>query len=380
MNDNYYEELGVEPGASRDEIRDAHRQRVADLEAAREKKGISESQLQANRDEVARVRSAWNVLSDPFQRQRYDAQLGAPAGDEVELVDDDDGAAGGAQAGTGQQLTGWRKLLAPPPPKENAGGAKNGNGKGKAATPAPNRRNRPEPTIVLPGNMQLAEPRQRGMAMLFDIAILLVIYTGISFLLPAVIQSDYSDIVKQIDKVGTLHNAQTDVNDAQKSLADANNASDRKSAQQDLTSAQNDVKKANKEVRDAGIKNPPATAKASDAKEQDLRDSIVGTQYAIAITILVLGLLYLVPSTARTGQTFGMRNRRLKVVRVDGSPVTWWAAFIRFFIPLTVAFVLLIPLSTLAPLLGLAIVGWSFFDRNRQGLHDKLARTVVVAA
>jgi hypothetical protein len=228
--------------------------------------------------------------------------------------------------------------------------------------------------------MQLAEPRQRGMAMLFDIAILLVIYTGISFLLPALIQSDYSDIVKQIDKVGTLHTAQTDVNDAQKSLADAKNASDTKSAQKDLTTAQNDVKKANKAVKDAGIKNPPATAKASDAKEQDLRDSIVGTQYAIAITILVLGLLYLVPSTARTGQTFGMRNRRLKVVRVDGSPVTWWAAFVRFFIPLTVAFVLLIPLSTLAPLLGLALVGWSFFDRNRQGIHDKLARTVVVAA
>jgi uncharacterized RDD family membrane protein YckC len=47
---------------------------------------------------------------------------------------------------------------------------------------------------------------------------------------------------------------------------------------------------------------------------------------------------------------------------------------------LAIAFVLLIPLSTLAPLLGLAIVGWSFFDRNRQGIHDKLARTVVVAA
>ena len=200
MNDNYYEELGVEPGASRDEIRDAHRRRVSDLEAAREKKGISESQLQANRDEVARVRAAWNVLSDPFQRQRYDAQLDAPADGDVELVDDDDA---GPRAGTEQQLTGWRKLLAPPPPKENAGGAKNGNGK-KAAQPT-NRRNRPEPTIVLPEGMQLAEPRQRGMAMLFDIAVLLVIYTGISFLLPAVIQSDYSDIVKQIDKVGTLH-------------------------------------------------------------------------------------------------------------------------------------------------------------------------------
>jgi uncharacterized RDD family membrane protein YckC len=75
-----------------------------------------------------------------------------------------------------------------------------------------------------------------------------------------------------------------------------------------------------------------------------------------------------------------MRNRHLKIVRTDGSPCGWYPAFIRFFIPLAVAFVLLIQLSTLAPLLGLAIVGWSFFDRNRQGLHDKLARTVVVAA
>src|SRR5829696_2295055 len=109
-DENYYEQLGVEPGASRDELREAHRQRVADLEAAREKKNVSDAQLQANRDEVARVRAAWNVLSDPFQRQRYDAQLDAPVGDEVELVDDD----AGPQAGTGQQLTGWRKLLAPP--------------------------------------------------------------------------------------------------------------------------------------------------------------------------------------------------------------------------------------------------------------------------
>jgi curved DNA-binding protein CbpA len=375
MNENYYDELGVEPGATRDEIRDAHRRRVADLEAAREKKGISDSQLQANRDEVARVRAAWNVLSDPFQRQRYDAELAPPA-DEVEILDDDDA---GPQPGSEVEVKGWRKLLAPPPPK-NTGGAKNGAGNGKAAAQPTNRRNRPEPTIVLPDGMQLAEPRQRGMAMLFDIAILMVIYTGISFLLPAVIQSDYSDIVKQIDKVGSLHDAQTSVNDAQKALDDAKNASDTKSAQKDLTSAQNDVKKATKEVKDAGIKNPPTTAKASDTKEQDLRDSIVGTQYAISVTILVLGLLYLVPPTARSGRTFGMRNRRIKVVRVDGSPCTWWAAFVRFFIPLTIAFVLLIQLSTLAPLLGLAIVGWSFFDRNRQGVHDKLARTVVVAA
>src|SRR2546429_5091723 len=104
MTDNYYEELGVEPGATRDEIRDAHRQRVADLEAAREKKGVNESQLQANREQVARVRAAWNVLSDPFQRQRYDAELAAPAPADVELVDDDEGA----QPGTDVEVKGWR--------------------------------------------------------------------------------------------------------------------------------------------------------------------------------------------------------------------------------------------------------------------------------
>src|SRR3954465_3754859 len=131
MTDNYYEELGVEPGASRDELRDAHRQRVADLEAARDKKNVSDSQLQANRDEVARVRSAWNVLSDPFQRQRYDAQLASEPdselGGDVELVDDDVDAT----QGSGAELTGWRKLLAPPPPKNAGGGNGNGNGNGK---------------------------------------------------------------------------------------------------------------------------------------------------------------------------------------------------------------------------------------------------------
>jgi uncharacterized RDD family membrane protein YckC len=380
-DDNYYEQLGVEPDASRDEIRDAHRARVADLEAAREKKGISDSQLQQNRDEVARVRAAWNVLSDPFQRKRYDAQISAPNGDDTEIDLVDAEADDAAQPGNEVQLTGWRKFMSPPPPKPTA--TKSG-ANGTAKAPPTNKRPRPEPTIVIPGT-QLAEPRQRGMAMLFDIAILLVIYTAVSFLLPNLIQSDYPDIVKQIDKISAVGTAQGDVNDAQKSLNQANTQKETSSAQKDLNSAQKDLTKATKEAKQEGVTpakgaTGAATSKALDKQEQKLRDSIVGTQYAISITILVLGLLYLVPITARTGRTLGMRNRHLKIVRVDGSPVTWWAAFIRFFVPLTVAFVLLIPLSTLAPMIGLAIVAWSFFDKNRQGLHDKLARTVVVSA
>ena len=86
------------------------------------------------------------------------------------------------------------------------------------------------------------------------------------------------------------------------------------------------------------------------------------------------------PVDRTTGQTFGHAQPQDQGGAVDGSPVGWYAAFVRFFIPLAIAFVLLIPLSTLAPLLGLGIVGWGFFDRNRQGIHDKLARTVVVDA
>jgi uncharacterized RDD family membrane protein YckC len=221
--------------------------------------------------------------------------------------------------------------------------------------------------------MQLAEPRQRGMAMLFDIAILMVIYTAVSFLLPSLVQSDYPDVVKQIDKIGAVHSAQGDLTDANKADATKSTAA----TQKDVVSKQKAFDKAVTDAKKEGV-TPASGSTALDKQEQKLRDSIVGTQYLISITILVLGLLYLVPITARSGRTFGMRNRRLKVVRVDGTPVTWWAAFARFFVPLTIAFVLLIQLSTLAPMIALAMVGWSFFDKNRQGIHDKLARTVVV--
>ena len=158
-------------------------------------------------------------------------------------------------------------------------------------------------------NMELAEPRQRGMAMLFDIAILLVIYTAVSFLLPSLVQSDYPDIVKQIDKINAVHSAQNTLTDAQKADAKKSTAA----TQKDLTTAQKDLTKATNDAKKAGI--TPATgttaAKTStalDKQEQKLRDSIVGTQYLIAFTILILGLLYLVPITVRTGRTLRRPN------------------------------------------------------------------------
>jgi uncharacterized RDD family membrane protein YckC len=380
-DDNYYEDLGVEPGASRDELRDAHRRRVADLEAAREKKGVTESQLQANRDEVARVRAAWNVLSDPFQRQRYDAQLGAESesSGEVELVDDD----AGPQESSGAQLTGWRKLLAPPPPKDpGSGGGRGGgsNGTGKGAQP--NRRPRPEPTVELPGGMTIAEPRVRGMALLFDISILIVIFFAVSLIVPRLVQSDYQDIQDRISNTTDLKDARDSVIDAQKDVDQAKSASSEKSAQSDLNDAQKDYRDAVKDAKDADVParfldtSSPPSPKQLQTYIDKQSDEIKTTGYITTGLTFVLAMAYLVPMTARKGYTLGMRGRRVRVVRVDGSPVGWYPAFTRFALPILLA----LAIPSFGVILGLGMVAWGYFDRNGQGIHDKLARTLVVDA
>ncbi|MEO6468617.1 MAG: J domain-containing protein, partial [Acidimicrobiia bacterium] len=69
---DYYDLLGIERGADKDAIRSAYRDRL---------EGASQS-------ERAKLNKAWNVLSDPVQRGRYD---GADAdGSAVDDIDDDD--------------------------------------------------------------------------------------------------------------------------------------------------------------------------------------------------------------------------------------------------------------------------------------------------
>jgi hypothetical protein len=329
------------------------------------------------------VRAAWNVLSDPFQRQRYDAQLEAgaePSGD-VELVDDDS-----APQQSGAELTGWRKLLAPPPPKDaGAGnGNSNGNGKGKAPAPRLDRRGRPrpEPTVVLPEGMRIAEPRVRGMALLFDISILIVIFFAVSLAVPRLIQSDYQDIQDRISKTNTLHDDRQNVLDAQKSVAAAKSASDTKSAQSDLKSAQKDYESARKDAKDAGVpakytnSDQPASPKQLQTYADNQADKIKTTSYITTGLTFVLALAYLVPVTALKGRTLGMRGRKIRVVRIDGSPVGWYASFTRFALPILLA----LAIPSFGVILGLGMVAWGYFDRNGQGIHDKLARTIIVDA
>ena len=116
-------------------------------------------------------------------------------------------------------------------------------------------------------------------------------------------------------------------------------------------------------------------ADAIQKQADKLGDDIRGAQYGAYLVVLVLAMLYLVPATVITGRTLGMRGRKIRVVRVDGSPVGWYGAFLRFFVPILLA----LAIPTIGPLLGLGMVLWGYRDPNGQGIHDKLARTLVVA-
>jgi uncharacterized RDD family membrane protein YckC len=74
MSESHYELLGVESDASKDEIRSAYRERLEELRGKVEK-GRSDQVRNGAREETARLNTAWQVLSDPFQRQRYDTAL-----------------------------------------------------------------------------------------------------------------------------------------------------------------------------------------------------------------------------------------------------------------------------------------------------------------
>jgi hypothetical protein len=66
------------------------------------------------------------------------------------------------------------------------------------------------------------------------------------------------------------------------------------------------------------------------------------------------------------GQTPGKRLLKMRVVRLDAKAIGWWIAFERFG-----GYVA----SATLGLLGFLQVLW---DRNRQGLHDKVVETVVI--
>jgi uncharacterized RDD family membrane protein YckC len=78
-------------------------------------------------------------------------------------------------------------------------------------------------------------------------------------------------------------------------------------------------------------------------------------------------ILYFTLLTGDGGQTLGKKILGIRVVRTDGSPVTYGRAFAR-----SLGYLLSLFFGTFLGFL------WALWDRRRQAWHDKIAGTVVV--
>ncbi|HEX4492366.1 MAG TPA: RDD family protein [Acidimicrobiia bacterium] len=335
--DDYYELLDVAPDADREEIRGAYRTKRDDLQA---------QDGDDTRGKVAELNRAWNVLSDPTQRQRYDDRLARAreSGDDGdgEHHDDRDGEDGGER----------------PVPVTRAQ---------RREEIRHARQNRMTATVTLPNGLVVAPVRRRLVALATDVVILLALFSAVQLIGARQVdkrfpgeRSHASALQKRVDAVDKTIDADKKKVSAAKDKHDT-------AAEKTATDEQNaDQKKKdgyNKEIDDIN------------------RDFAPGLKVVYAIGVLV-AFLYLVPLTALTGQTVGKRLQKIRVVRVaDGSPVGWKPTLIRFGLPLGVAMLLgVLILGEFALLLGIIfIIGW--VNRpDRQGIHDRLAKTVVVEA
>ena len=108
----------------------------------------------------------------------------------------------------------------------------------------------------------------------------------------------------------------------------------------------------------------------------EVTDAEANAVLAVSLIGVALSIAYHTVSIARFGRTLGKGLLGLRVVAMpDGRPVAWSYAALRALVPS--AAVLLPVVGNLA---GLAVYLWALFDKRRQGLHDKLAGTLVVPA
>src|SRR5262245_3735321 len=102
MDDDYYGLIGVNEDAETTDIRAAYREKKAALDA------------KGDKTEIGKLNRAWNVLSDPYQRGRYDqqrAQANEGEGDDEELAT----AVVASSAGGASQPPPRRRLFEPRP-------------------------------------------------------------------------------------------------------------------------------------------------------------------------------------------------------------------------------------------------------------------------
>jgi uncharacterized RDD family membrane protein YckC len=181
MSESHYDLLGVAPDASKEEIRSAYRDRLEELRGKVEK-GRSDQVRNGARKETAQLNAAWQVLSDPFQRQRYDA-----------------GLVGGAEAAPGEDESGDEAGEAAPEPAPRRGlfAPRERDARGR-----PQRR---EPAGVAGAE---AAPLGRRLAALgIDVLTMGAVFVGVTSLLVSVASDSVAAIILLVTVLFAIFNA-----------------------------------------------------------------------------------------------------------------------------------------------------------------------------
>jgi curved DNA-binding protein CbpA len=334
--DDYYELLGVDEDAPVDDIRSAYRDKKA---------AVDTSAGDNAKSDVAKLNKAWNVLSDPYQRGRYDQERTTATDTDTdtddEYEDDDD---------------------APVTRSRSPRAADRAEKRRKARQPA-------KPTVTLPAGVHFPTTRQRLFALVIDLGVLFGIFlVGSLLVAPAVDRAVHKPIVDRIDVLNKeLNRANTEskrLNTVESDVAKAKGKSSSEAKQAKTASDNYD----NHQLKDA--------TKAYDDEVKKL----IPLNLAVTAGALLVGLLYLVIPSASTGQTFGKRRQGIRVVMVDGSPPGLVGSIRRYGLIMLATFALLLtPLGPLgAALILFAVTRW-MSNPNQQGLHDRFAKTLVVA-
>ncbi len=359
--DDYYSLLGIDADASVDDIRGAYRERKDGLDTGSD----------AGRADAAKLNKAWNVLSDPYQRGRYDEQRngnGDGAAD-AEGEGDETGSTNGSSTKTPA------KLPAKAPAKSSSASKSTSGSKGLRATAKESRQERARatraareerlktPTITLPPGTHFPKPKQRIIAMVIDLLVLIALVSGSQIVAQSIAKSQKPDIVHQINQL----NDQISLDNKAKSTADKAVSADKK--------ANNTAQQATDQKTSDDLKAKiTAEGKARDKLANKLNPYFLG----MIVVAFILGFLYLAVPSALTGRTLGKRTQHLKTLREDGSPLGWRTSFVRFGMIVLITFTLYLLLQQFAAIIVLFGVTLWHRNANMQGLHDRFAHTIVV--